>query len=63
MAINYYNASGFEQLQEAAKNVQIGSLEYWEFRCKMREKMDDPTYSEQERRNCSILHHQLVSKR
>jgi hypothetical protein len=48
-----------KELEDEARTVRLGSVTYWQLRCLYREKMDDPTYSDEERRNAGNLHYIL----
>jgi len=51
-----------EKLFEEAKNVTKNSVNYWRLRCTYREKMEDMTYSQQERDNCYNLWATLLNR-
>jgi hypothetical protein len=50
------------ELEKKIKSIPFGTIEYWKTRCEMREKMDDPAYSDFERNNCFHFHRLLENK-
>lgn len=43
------------ELKKEVETVPVGTQKYWKLRCGYLEKHIDPTYSDQERRNCFRL--------
>lgn len=50
------------RLELTLKKLKFNSKEYWEQRCRMREKMEDPTYSQTARDFCFRMWMMLVNK-
>lgn len=55
-------AENIAAMEKKVKAIPFATKEYWEQRCRFREKMDDPTYSDFERNNCRNFHSILVNK-
>lgn len=45
-----------QKLVDEAKTIKVNSVEYWKLRATYLQRVIDPTYSEQEKENCLMLH-------